>query len=66
MDHIVSHHQDAEGKVYFRVRWFGYERDADTWEPLLHIPEEMVRRYVRRKKLNPQDFRPSATADHRP
>ena len=57
VDHIVSHQRDADGKMYLRIRWFGNERVSDTWEPLLHIPAELIQRFLKRKKFNPQDFR---------
>jgi transposase InsO family protein len=56
IDHLVSHRRDEKGAMNIRVRWFGHDSSSDTWEPLLHIPPEMLRRYVKRKNLAPKDF----------
>jgi transposase InsO family protein len=56
VDRIVSHRKDEGGIMRLRIRWFGYGPSADTWEPLIHLPVEMVRRYVKRKRLKSNDF----------
>jgi Chromo (CHRromatin Organisation MOdifier) domain len=53
---IVSHRRDSEGIMQLRIRWFGFDKNEDTWEPLLHIPAELVRRYIKRKRLDRKDF----------
>ena len=52
IERIVSHRRGADGVMYLRVRWFGYDKNSDTWEPVLQIPKELVRRYLKRKKLD--------------
>ena len=56
IDHLVSHRRDDAGTMHVRVRWFGYDPSADTWEPILHIPRELLRRYVKRRKLSQSEF----------
>jgi hypothetical protein len=56
IDRIVSHRRDSEGIMQLRIRWFGFDKNEDTWEPLLHIPAELVRRYIKRKRLDRKDF----------
>mgnify|MGYP003481424530 FL=1 len=41
----------ADGTLRYLVRWYGYGRDADTWEPAHHLPESAIRRYHRRTRL---------------
>jgi hypothetical protein len=56
IDHIVSHRRDSHGVMLLRIRWFGFDKSEDTWEPVLHIPVELTRRYARRRKLDLNDF----------
>jgi hypothetical protein len=56
IDHLVSHRRDEQGTIQIRVRWFGYDYSSDTWDPVLHLPREMLQRYVKRRKLKPTDF----------
>ena len=54
IDRLVTHALDEEGSGYLiRVRWAGYDQGSDTWEPAANIPEPMLRRYERRKRLKP-------------
>jgi hypothetical protein len=53
VERIVSHRKDGFGIRYLRVRWFGHGPEADTIEPLLHVPHELPRRYAKTKKVNP-------------
>ena len=46
IDSIVAHkvnksrrHRFAKkGETLFRIRWYGYESDDDTWEPIQYLP----------------------------
>jgi Chromo (CHRromatin Organisation MOdifier) domain len=51
VERIVGVRQGAAGKVRYRIRWYANGRDDDTWEPLEHLPEELVRIYHRRTRL---------------
>jgi len=35
----------------YKVRWYGYGPEADTWEPLEHLPRNLVARYHRKHNL---------------
>jgi hypothetical protein len=52
IDRLISHARDEEDSCWLlRVRWAAYGPDDDTWEPALELPEGLVRKYERRKKL---------------
>jgi Chromo (CHRromatin Organisation MOdifier) domain len=50
-ERIVGTRQASDGTLRYRVRWYGYSRDEDTWEPQDHLPISAVRRYHRRVGL---------------
>jgi Chromo (CHRromatin Organisation MOdifier) domain len=56
IERIVGHRVTADGKILVRVRWFGYDPSQDTWEPVISIPVEIMRRYVKRRRLRPEDY----------
>jgi M-phase phosphoprotein 8 len=47
-ERIVGTKQADDGTMLYRVRWFGYTSDDDTWEPQKHLPISALRRYHRR------------------
>ena len=52
IERFITHARDDEDACWLiRVRWAAYSADEDTWEPATELPEDMVRRYERRKKL---------------
>ena len=52
IERFITHARDDEDSCWLiRVRWAAYSADEDTWEPATELPEDMVRRYERRKKL---------------
>ena len=52
IDRLISHARADDDSCWLvRVRWAAYGSDDDTWEPAMELPEELVRRYERRKKL---------------
>ena len=52
MDKIVGLRKADDGTWRYRVRWYGYAREDDTWEPADHIPDNVIRRYHRRVRLS--------------
>jgi transposase InsO family protein len=54
IDLLVAHALDEDGTGYLmRVRWAGYDQGSDAWEPAIHLPGTLLRRYERRKRLKP-------------
>ena len=59
VDRIVSHgiNEDAEhptarvGDTTYRVRWYGFGAEEDTFEPIHHLPRNKLVSYYKRKKL---------------
>ena len=52
IERLLSHARAEDDSCWLlRVRWAAYGSDDDTWEPARELPEEMVRRYERRKGL---------------
>ena len=57
IDRIITHEvadgsepEYEAGTTYYRVRWLGFDRWDDTWEPITHLPRSAVQRYYRRIK----------------
>jgi hypothetical protein len=50
IERIVDHIDVPHGERLFRVRWYGYEEDEDTWEQEGVITRQFIRRYWRSKK----------------
>ncbi|CAN8062285.1 unnamed protein product [Agarophyton chilense] len=52
MDRICEHgeHEDTRELLY-RVRWYGFPPEADTWEPIAHILRSQLVQYHRRMRL---------------
>jgi hypothetical protein len=48
---IVGLRKENDGTYRYRVRWYGYSREEDTWEPADHLPDNVIRRYHRRVGL---------------
>lgn len=46
VDNFVSHEQDDDGNLVFRVKWAGFPET--TWEP--RLPEKLVSRYFAREQ----------------
>jgi hypothetical protein len=55
IDRLISHARDEKDSCWLlRVRWAAYGPDDDTWKPAHELPEELVRKYERRKSLSPE------------
>jgi Chromo (CHRromatin Organisation MOdifier) domain len=50
-ERIVGMRKEEDGSFRYRVRWYGYTRSDDPWEPPHHLPEDAVHRYHRRVGL---------------
>jgi hypothetical protein len=51
VERLVGLRREADGSESYKVRWFGYSRDEDTWEPPANLPSSMVQKYSRRVGL---------------
>jgi hypothetical protein len=51
MEKIVGAKKIQGGGLRYRVRWYGYSRDEDTWESAENLPDEVVTRYHKRTGL---------------
>ena len=38
------------GEPLYRVRWYGFQEDDDTWEPTKHLPRSKIVSYYKAKK----------------
>jgi hypothetical protein len=45
IEKIVGAKRQKDGSHLYRIRWYGYGREDDTWEPRDHLPKSMLRRY---------------------
>jgi Chromo (CHRromatin Organisation MOdifier) domain len=51
VEKISGAKQLHDGSLRYRIRWYGYTREYDTWKPAHHLPPEMLRRYHKRTRL---------------
>jgi hypothetical protein len=49
-ERIFDHTDEPNGERLFRVRWYGYKEDEDTWGQEEGIPRQFTRRYWRSNK----------------
>jgi transposase InsO family protein len=49
VERLVDHGEGPRGGRVYRVRWYGYGKDQDTWEPEGKLPQQFIRRYWRHK-----------------
>ena len=55
---ILDYYLGEDDQYYFSVRWFGFEADADTWEPLsvlLVDAPTILKKFVKTRKVSPKD-----------
>jgi hypothetical protein len=50
-ENISGVHHETDVILRYKIRWFGYWTEWDTWEPVEHLPASAVRRYHRRTNL---------------
>jgi Chromo (CHRromatin Organisation MOdifier) domain len=50
VERVVDHTDGPNGEFLFRVRWYGYGEEEDTWEQERKLPRQFIRRYWRDKK----------------
>jgi Chromo (CHRromatin Organisation MOdifier) domain len=48
---LVGLRREADGSESYKVLWFGYSWEEDTWEPLVNLPSSTVQKYRRRVGL---------------
>ena len=52
MESIVDHGYAEDGELLYRIRWYGYAADQDTWEPVRHIPRSHIVRFSRLRGIS--------------
>ena len=52
VEKLVGAGLNDEGTMLYRVRWEGYPPSADTWEPPMNLPHQLVRAYKRKHNLS--------------
>jgi hypothetical protein len=62
VEDILEHKSDGNGSYLWRVRWDGYDENADTWEPLHNLKDvekfhSYCRRYSALQKYIPRRFK---------
>ena len=53
---LTGHRPGTDGMPLFRVRWYGYAREGDTWERANYIDYNTVVRYCNRTRLPPPNI----------
>jgi Chromo (CHRromatin Organisation MOdifier) domain/Integrase core domain len=43
-----------DGELRYKVRWYGYSSEEDSWEPASHLPKDAIKLYHRRTGLSYQ------------
>jgi hypothetical protein len=51
IERIFGARQLRDISLRCKIRWFGYGKDNDTWEPEKHLPKDLVRKYHRKTGL---------------
>ena len=51
VESLSGHAAGSDGIPVFRVHWYGYSTEDDSWEPAHHVDYNTVVRYCRRKHL---------------
>jgi hypothetical protein len=51
VERLIGLRSEADGSDSYKVQWFGYSREEDTWEPPSNLPPSMVQKYRRRVGL---------------
>jgi hypothetical protein len=52
IDRLIAHARaQDESSWLVKVRWAAFGPEDDTWEPAHSLPEDLLARYERRKKL---------------
>jgi len=51
IDHLVSHGLDDDDNYMYKVRWYGYSSNEDTWEYPEGIPRSAILTFYNKHKL---------------
>ncbi|CDF33642.1 unnamed protein product [Chondrus crispus] len=52
---VIADGHTEDGELFLKVRWYGYNAEGDTWEPIQHLPRSHVLPYDNRLNLHPPD-----------
>lgn len=53
IDRIEGHEKQPNGLYSYRIRWYNFESDDETWEPCAHLPRSHVLCHHRKNKFPP-------------
>ena len=51
IERLLEERRGEQGETLFKVRWYGYTKADDTWEPAANIPPAFVARFRRKKRI---------------
>ena len=51
LDKLVNHRYAGDGTLLFTIRWYGYDPEDDTEQPIGDIPRSKVLSYCKRRNL---------------
>lgn len=51
IDKLVEHETQQDGSEIHRIRWYAYESNDDTWDPMKHVTRTKIMKYWIQKNI---------------